>query len=155
MPHESPALIPHLVVDRAADAIEFYQRAFGFEEVHRMPMPDGKIMHAQLKLGDAVIFLVDEFPSPKPGISRSPKTLGGTSVTIHLNSNDVDAAFRRATDAGATAVMPPTDMFWGDRFAKIEDPFGHHWSIATHKEDIPFEEMQKRGLEAMARWNKK
>ena len=144
MPHESPALIPHLVVDRAADAIEFYQRAFGFEEVHRMPMPDGKIMHAQLKLGESVIFLVDEFPSPKPGLTRSPKTLGGTSVSIHLNSRDVDSAFKRAIAAGATEIMPPTDMFWGDRYTRLTDPFGHAWAMATHVEDVSMEEMTRR-----------
>ena len=150
MAHEVPALIPHLVVDRAADAIEFYKRAFGFEEIHRMPMPDGKIMHAQLKLGEAVIFLVDEFQAPpgKAGFTRSPKTLGGSTVTIHLASNDCDAAFKRAVGAGGTEVMPPTDMFWGDRFSKIGDPFGHEWSLAT-KISSPTPEEMAAGAAAM------
>lgn len=144
-------IIPYLCVDRAADAIEFYQRAFGFEEEHRMAMPGGKIGHAALVMGNAKVFLSDE--SPMSGV-KSPKQLGGTTVNIHLESADVDAAFERAVAAGAKAIFPPTDMFWGDRFCKVADPFGHMWSIATHKEDLTPAEMMRRGEEAMRQYVK-
>jgi PhnB protein len=137
-------IVPHLTLDRGVEAIDFYKRAFGFEEAHRMPGPGGKIMHCELRLGESVIFLADEFPE-MGGSCRSPKTLGGSTVTIHVESPDVDAAFARATQAGATAIMPPMDMFWGDRYCKLADPFGHHWSLSTHKEDLTHEEMKKRG----------
>jgi PhnB protein len=143
--------VPYLVVDRAAEAIEFYKRAFGFLETLRMPGPDGKVMHAALDLPGGGehggIYLADEFPMS--GACKSPKSLGGTTVTLHFVSVDVDAAFDRAVKAGATPLMPPTDMFWGDRYCKIADPFGHHWSIATHKEELSEEEMKRRGQDAM------
>jgi PhnB protein len=144
-------IVPHLSVTPAAEAIEFYKRAFGFEEVGRLHMM-GKVGHAELRLGDMVLFLADEFPGM--GGSQSPKTLGGTTVTIHLDSPDVDKAYDRAIKAGATALMPPADMFWGDRYGKLQDPFGHQWSIATHKEDVPPEDMQRRMDEAMKNWKK-
>jgi len=144
-------IIPFLCVDRAADAIEFYKRAFGFEEEHRMAMPGGKIGHASMVLGDAKIFLADE--SPMAG-AKSPKSLGGTTTSIHVDSPDVDASFKRAIAAGATSLFPPTDMFWGDRFCKVLDPFGHMWSIATHKEDLTPEEMTRRGEAAMKEFAK-
>ena len=142
----SHTLIPHLVVKGAAQAIDFYEKAFGAVEVIRMFMPDGKtLMHGQLKIGDSQLMLAEESPQM---CSKGPTTLGGTPVIIHMNVADVDAMFSRAVAAGATAKMPPTDMFWGDRYSKVTDPFGHEWSIATHKEDVPPEEMKKRG-EAM------
>ena len=144
-------MVPHLSVSPATEAIEFYKKAFGFEEIMRMPM-GGKIGHAELRLGDGVLFLADEYPQ---GGSKSPRTLGGTTVTIHIESPDVDKAYDRAIKAGATALMPPADMFWGDRYGTLKDPFGHQWSIATHKEDVPPAEMQRRMEEAMKNWKKK
>ena len=113
-----------------------------------MPSPDGRtVMHAELQIGDSILFLADEFPEMG---ARSPKALGGSPVTIHLYVADVDAVFNRAIQAGATAQMPPTDMFWGDRYGKLTDPFGHVWSVATHTEDVPPEEMAKRAQAAFA-----
>ena len=124
---------PYLTVKGAAQAIEFYKRAFGAQEVQRMNGPDGKtVMHAEIKIGDSIVMLADEFPQG----SRSPQTLGGTTAGIFLYVPDVDSAFKKAVDAGAKATMPPADMFWGDRFGKLADPFGHEWSMATHKEDL-------------------
>ena len=125
----------------AAAAIEFYKKAFGAEEIARMPGPKGSVMHAEIQIGDSRIMLNDEFPDfGKMG----PASIGGTPITIHLYVNDVDALFDRAVKAGATARMPVADMFWGDRYGQIEDPFGHHWSIATHKEDVSPEECMRR-----------
>jgi PhnB protein len=133
---------PYLMVRGAAQAIDFYQRAFGAEEVVRMPGPDGqKLVHAEIKLGDSFVFLGDEFPDMGGG---SPQTLGGTPVSLHLYVPDVDAAFNRAVAAGAQVQMPPTDMFWGDRYCKLTDPFGHVWGMATHTEDVTPAEMEKR-----------
>ena len=143
---------PYLTVKGGAQAVEFYKRAFGAQEGERMTGPDGKsVMHTELKIGDSMIMLSDELPQMG---SRSPETLGGTTGSIFLYVPDVDAAFKRAVDAGAKATMPPTDMFWGDRFAKLTDPFGHEWAMATHKEDLSHEEIRKRGAAAMAAMGK-
>jgi len=132
---------PHIVIKGAAQAIDFYKKAFGAEELFRMPGPDGQsIMHAEIKIGNGIVMICEEFPE----MCRSPKTLGGTPVTVHLYVEDADKAFDRAVKAGATASMPPSDMFWGDRYGKVTDPFGHEWSIATHKEDVTPEECGKR-----------
>lgn len=137
------AVTPHLVVDGAADAIDFYARAFGAEEACRMPADDGRrLMHAEIRINGAPIMLADDFPEYCGGKSRAPGTLGGTPVTIHLYVDDCDAWVRRAEQAGATVNMPPQDMFWGDRYASLTDPFGHQWSIATHLRDLTPEEMQ-------------
>src|SRR6266542_4248245 len=145
-------ITPHLVIRGAGDAIAFYQKAFGAEELMRMSGPDGKsVMHAELKIGDSVLFLADEFPGAP---SASPKKLGGTSVSVHLYVNDVDAWFNRAVAAGAQVAMPLMDMFWGDRFCKVMDPFGHEWSIAQHIEDVTPEECAKRSVEAMKQFCK-
>jgi len=139
---------PYLTVRNAADAIEFYTRAFGAQEVERMSGPDNKsIMHAELKIGDSIVMLSDEFPQ---GGTRAPQSLGGSTGSLFLYVPDVDAAFKRALDAGATVAMPLADMFWGDRFGKVSDPFGHVWGLATHKEDVTPEEMKKRGQAFMA-----
>ncbi len=139
-------IIPHLTLKGAAAAIDFYKKAFGAVELGRMPMPDGKLGHAHLMIGDSHLFLNDE---PQfPNCTKSPLTLGGNSVVIHVNVEDCDAVFNRAVAAGAQPTMPPTDMFWGDRYGQVTDPFGQRWSIATHKEDVTPEEMKKRG-EAM------
>src|SRR5262245_15040897 len=122
-------LTPYLVLRGAADAIEFYKRALGAVESYRMPMPDGsRLMHAQLRIGGSPIFVADEFPEMDTG-SHSPSALGGTTASIHLTVKDIDNAFKRAVDAGMTVVMPLADMFWGDRFGKLRDPFGHQWSM--------------------------
>jgi PhnB protein len=139
--HEN--LIPHLVCDPCSDAIEFYKKAFGAEEVGRMPEPDGRrIMHAAIRIGNCFVFLNDDFPETCGGKSQSPKGLKGTPVTIHHYVKDCDAAIKRAQDAGAKVVVPAEDMFWGDRYGIVEDPFGHRWAFATHIKDLTPDEMQ-------------
>lgn len=133
IPEGMHTVTPHLVCAGAADAIGFYVKAFGAVELGRMPGPDGKLMHAQVKIGDSILMLVDEMPEWG---ALGPKALKGTPVTIHLSVTDVDAAFAQAVAAGATAKMPPAEMFWGDRYGQVEDPFGHRWSIATHTRDL-------------------
>ncbi|WP_317205213.1 VOC family protein [Janthinobacterium sp.] len=140
IPEGMHSITPHLVIDGAADAIAFYKRAFGAVEAGRMAGPDGKLMHAMLRIGDSPLMLVDEFPQWG---SVGPKTLKGSPVTIHLYVEDADAVFAQALAAGATVKMPLQDMFWGDRYGVLDDPFGHHWSIATHVRDVSPEEMQK------------
>ena len=139
---------PYLTLSDAARAIDFYKRAFGAQVVVRMDGPGGKIGHAEIKIGDSIIMLSDEMPGAK---TRSPQSLGGTTSSVFLYFPDVDAAFKQATDAGAKPDLPPQDMFWGDRFGTVTDPFGHIWSMATHKEDVTPEEMKKRSAEAMAK----
>ena len=144
IPDGCHTITPHLVIKGAADAIEFYKQALGAEEVYNMPFPgpDGqtRIGHAELRIGDSLIFLADEFPDH--GVTGP--TDGKSPVTIHLYVPDVDAVYNRAIEAGATLTMPPTDMFWGDRYGKFVDPFGHHWAVATHTEDVTPEQMQER-----------
>ena len=132
-PEERPVgLVPHLVVSNAAAAIEFYKKAMGAEEVCRVPADDGKrLMHAQLRIGASVLFLCDDFPEYCGGKSETPTSLGGTTATIHQYVTDCDAAIARAAAAGATVRMPAQDMFWGDRYGQVTDPFGHRWSFAT------------------------
>jgi PhnB protein len=152
IPQGYHSVTPYLTVKGAAPAIEFYKRAFGAQEVERMPGPDGNsVMHAELKIGDSIVMLSDEFPQAG---TRSPQTLGGSTGYLFLYVPDVDAAFKRAVDAGAKATMPPADMFWGDRFGKVSDPFGHEWGLATHKEDLSPEEIRKRGQAEMAKMAK-
>jgi PhnB protein len=136
---------PYLTVRDAAAAIEFYKRAFGAKERGRMTSADGKVMHADVKIGDSHVFLADEFPGAD---TKSPAALGCSSVTLHLYFRNIDQAFARATDAGARATMAPADMFWGDRFAKVVDPFGHCWSLGQHQEDVSPREMTKRAAAA-------
>ena len=140
IPEGMHTVTPHLVCARAADAIEFYKKAFGAVELSRMPGPDGKVMHASFRIGDSVIMLNEE--NPQWG-AFGPKSLKGSPVTIHLYVENVDAVFEQAVRAGAKATMPVADMFWGDRYGKVEDPFGHHWSIGTHVRDASTEEMQE------------
>jgi PhnB protein len=131
---ETPPLTPYLTVDDANAAIAFYQRAFGAELHAKHPAPDGKkLMHAALTIRGALLMLCDDFPEMRGGVRQSPKALGGSPVTLHLDVEDVDAAFERATQAGATVTMPLADQFWGDRYGKLRDPFGHEWSLATRK----------------------
>lgn len=144
-------LIPHLVCDPCSEAIEFYKKAFGAEEIHRVPAPDGcRIMHAAIRIGNSFVFLVDDFPEFCGGKSSSPKALKGTPVMLHHYVANCDAAIKRAQDAGATVTMPAADMFWGDRYGVVTDPFGHTWSFATHVKDLTPEEMQKGMIEAFA-----
>jgi PhnB protein len=147
IPEGYSTLTPYLAVEDAASAIEFYQRAFDAKERVRMPGPGGAIMHAELEIGDSVLMLSDPFPQAS---TKPPKELGGTSVSLMLYVEDTDASYRQAIDAGATSLMEPDDMFWGDRFSSVQDPFGHSWTIATHVEDVSPEEMQKRSEEWMS-----
>lgn len=140
---------PYLVLNNASSAIDFYKRAFGAQEIMRMDTPQGKIGHAELKIGDSMIMVSDEMPGNAS--TRAPQSLGGTTVGIFLYLRDVDATFSQAVAAGAKVEMPLDDMFWGDRYGKVLDPFGHSWSLATHKEDVAPEEMGKRAKEAMAK----
>ncbi|CAN5520557.1 VOC family protein [soil metagenome] len=132
MSEQPRGIVPHLVVDNAAAAIDYYRKALGAEEVMRMPTDDGKeLMHAQIRVGESAVYLCDDFPEYHGGKSSTPKALGGTSVTIHRTIPDCYAAIKRCTDAGAKITMPATDMFWGDRYGKVTDPFGHLWSFST------------------------
>ena len=148
IPEGFRTVTPYLTLQNGARAIEFYTRALGAKELMRMETPDGKIGHAEIKIGDSVIMLADEMPQ---GSTRSPQSLGGTSAGIFLYVENADAFFDKAVSAGAKEVMRPTDMFWGDRFGSFTDPFGHSWSVATHKEDVSPDDMRKRGKEAMAK----
>lgn len=135
-------ITPYLTVRGADRAVAFYREAFGAEETYRMASPGGgTLLHAEVRIGDASIYLCDEFPDMG---AHSPEALGGSPVVIHLHVEDVDATFDRAVAAGATPLMPPADMFWGDRFAKLRDPFGHSWSLACPIEEVSQEEAQAR-----------
>lgn len=142
------SVTPHLICAGAADAIEFYKKAFGAEEMMRLPGPDGRLMHGAVRIGDSMVMLVDEMPEWG---ALGPKSLKGSPVTIHLMVEDVDAVFAQAVAAGATVKMPVADMFWGDRYGKVVDPFGHEWSIATHVRDLTPEEIAAAGREAMTK----
>jgi PhnB protein len=136
-----PALSPHLTVADAAAAIDFYGKAFDAAEVMRLPRPDGKLVHASVRINGFLVMLKDDFPEMSDGKSMTPPSLGGTPVTIHLTVPDVDAVFQRALDAGATAVVPLEDQFWGDRYGMVEDPFGHHWSLGQPVREVSHEEL--------------
>ena len=140
IPDGMHSVTPHLVCAGAADAIEFYKKAFGAVDLGRLAGPKGKLMHAAIRIGDSTVMLVDEMPEWG---AFGPKSLKGSPVTIHLYVQDVDASVARAVAAGAKITMPLDDMFWGDRYCKVEDPFGHHWSIATHIREVSPEEMQQ------------
>lgn len=144
-PSYAQTVTPYLIIKDCAKALELYKSAFGAEEVHRICAPDGKIMHAFLKFGDSNIYFCDEMGDPKCG--ASPSTLGNCHATMHIFVEDVDKAFQKAVDTGCTPFLPPTDMFWGDRYSSVRDPFGQVWSLATHKLDLSVEEMQKAGNE--------
>jgi uncharacterized glyoxalase superfamily protein PhnB len=146
VPEGLHTITPHLVIRAADKAIDFYKKAFGAEEngVHRTP--DGKVMHASLKIGDSHLYLADEFPGHLS--CASPQTLNGTTVTLNIYTENVDALFSRAVTAGATATMPLANQFWGDRYGQLKDPFGHSWGLAQHMEDVAPEEMERRGRAA-------
>ncbi len=146
IPDGYPRVTPYLFVEGAEAAIEFYGRIFGAQERMRMPAPDGRIGHAEIEIGDSVVMLADE--SPDVG-ALSPRTIGGSPMTLSVYVEDVDAVFEAALEAGATSVRPVENQFYGDRIGQFEDPFGHRWHVATHVEDVPPDEMEKRMAEAM------
>jgi PhnB protein len=136
-----PSVSPHLVVDDAAAAIDFYVKAFGATEYGRVPHPDGRLVHAALNVNGSMVMLNDDFPEMSDGKSTTPAALGGTPVTIHLQVTDVESAFQRAVDAGATVVAPLEDQFWGDRYGVIRDPFGHQWSLGQPVREVSMDEI--------------
>ena len=152
IPEGYHTLTPYLIIKNASEAIDFYKKAFGAEELFRMPGPDGKtVLHAELRIGDSPLMMSEACEN----MAFSPEKLGGTPVTVHMYVQDANATFERAVKAGATAKMPPQDMFWGDRFGKLTDPYGHEWSIAQHIEDVPPDEMAKRAQAFNEEWAKK
>ena len=151
IPEGHEGFVPHLVVNGAAEAIEFYKKAFGADEICRMPTPDGsKLMHAEIMVGGRPVYLADDFPEFCEGKSRTPGALGGSPVTIHRYVENCDTAIQQAADAGGNVTMPPMDMFWGDRYGQVKDPFGHIWSLATHIADPTPEEMAEAAKHAFA-----
>ena len=146
IPEGYHSVTPYLAVDDAASALEFYHRAFGARERMRMPAPGGKVGHAEIEIGGSCVMLADEYPDMG---FRNPKAIGGTPVTLHLYVEDVDAVARQAVAAGARELRPVQDQFYGDRSGTVEDPFGHVWHIATHKEDLSPSELKRRAEAAM------
>jgi PhnB protein len=143
MAEVQPAVVPHLVVDDAAAAIDFYVKAFDAVELGRIPGPDGKLIHAALNINGFTVMLNDDFPEMSGGKSMTPTSLGGTPVTIHLTVTDVDTKFQKALDAGATVIAPLEDQFWGDRYGVVRDPFGHQWSLGQPVREVSMEEIQQ------------
>ena len=152
IPEGHHAITPYLSIKGASDAIEFYKKAFGATEAMRLAQPDGRIGHAELQIGDSRIMLADEFPEMD---FRSPPSIGGSPVHLHMYVANVDAVVSRAVAAGAKIVRPVQDQFYGDRLGTVADPYGHVWHVSTHKEDLSTEEMAKRGAAAMAQFSKK
>lgn len=146
IPDGAHTVTPHLIIRDAAKAIDFYTKAFGAKELYRLQGADGKIMHAAIQIGDSQVYMADECPEYG---SHSPLEYKGTPVTLHLYFEDVDKAWDRATKAGAEIKMPLGDQFWGDRYGQVKDPFGHVWSLATHKEDLTPEQIKERGEKFM------
>jgi PhnB protein len=147
IPEGYPRVTPYLHVDGAAAAIEFYEKVLGAKERMRLPGPDDKLGHAELEIGNSVVMLADEYPDM--GV-LGPKSVGGTAVTLHVYVDDMDAVFQAALDAGASSRRELENRFYGDRVGEFEDPFGHRWSVATHVEDVPEDEMEKRAAEVMS-----
>ena len=147
IPDGSHSITPGLVVRGARKAIEYYKSVFGAKELSVMAGPDGKVMHAELQIGDSKFYIGDENPAWG---AIAPQTLGGSPVSLNIYTEDCDATFNRAVAAGAKPMMPLSDMFWGDRYGKVTDPFGHNWGISTHKEDVSDQEIEKRAREWMA-----
>jgi PhnB protein len=137
---------PYLIVKGAGEALEFYKKALGATEIMRMPGPDGRVMHAEIKIGNSILMLADENPAMN---ARGPKTLGGSPISIMLYVEDADSRFKQAVAAGAKVIRPLMDQFYGDRSGIVEDPFGHSWSISTHKEDVSPDEMERRAAAFM------
>jgi uncharacterized glyoxalase superfamily protein PhnB len=143
VPPQYGTATPHLIVSPCSDALEFYTKAFGAKVLMTMPGPEGRIMHAEMKIGDSIVMCSDEMDMPGSATRKTPKNAGATTGGVMLYLKDVDAFFERAVAAGATAVMPPADQFWGDRYGQIEDPFGHVWALATHLRDMTPKELKK------------
>jgi PhnB protein len=151
VPEGTHTITPHLVVNGASEALEFYKKAFGAQigGVHKTP--DGRVMHAEFKIGDSKLMLADEFPGMGMG---SPKTLGGSAVVLNLYMDGIDKVFEQAVKAGATVTMPLANQFWGDRYGQVKDPFGHTWALGQHVEDVSPEEMERRAREMFAKMPK-
>lgn len=152
IPEGFHSVTPSLIVRDAAKAIDFYKRALGAQELVRMPGPDGKIMHAEIKIGDSIVFLGEENPQMN---AKSPQTLGGCTGTLNVYVPNVDDVFKQAVSAGARETMPVADQFWGDRYGTFVDPFGYQWGIGTHKEDLNPAEMKQRSEEFFSAMAKK
>jgi len=149
-------ITPYLIVKGAAKALDFYKKAFGAKVITRCDCPEtGMLMHAELKIGDSMFMLSDECPGKEGKGTASPKTLKGVCVCLHLYVKNVDTSFNKAVKSGAKVTMPVADMFWGDRYGQIEDPFGHRWSLSTHKEDLSKKEIEKRAKEFFSSKKKK
>ena len=153
IPEGMHTITPHLVVRNAVEAVDFYRKALGAEVLGIHKTPEGRVMHAELKIGDSMLFLADEFPGM--GTCSSPQTLNGTCVTLNLYTSDVDRLFNQAVSAGAAVIMPLSNQFWGDRYGQLKDPFGHIWALGQHVEDVSREEMERRGREAFEQMRKK
>ena len=151
IPEGQHSITPHLVVSSGAAAVTFYKTAFGAEILGVHYTPDGKVMHAELKIGDSTLFLADEFPGMG---SPSPRTLGGSCVVLNLHSENVDRLFDQAVKAGAVVTMPLSNQFWGDRYGQLQDPFGHRWALGQRIENVSPEEMERRGREIFAQMAK-
>lgn len=149
VPEQYGSVTPSLTIRDCAEAIEFYERALGAEEISRAEGPGGSVWHAEIRVGDSIVMVNDEYPDQG---SVSPEALGGSPVSLWVYVEDVDAAFERAVEAGAEATMEPDDMFWGDRMCAIVDPYGHEWSLASRVEDLSREEMERRQAEALEEW---
>ncbi len=147
VPRNFRTVTPHLTIEGASEAIKFYKKAFGAKELGRMKTPDGRVMHAMIVIGNSVVMLNDAFPEWG---GKGAKALGGTPTAIHLYVDDADKTFKKAVKAGATVAVPMADMFWGDRYGMVTDPFGHRWAVATHKKDLSKAEMAKAAKAAMA-----
>jgi PhnB protein len=148
VPDGHRTVAPYLAIKNAASALEFYKKAFGAIETYKLIIPDGRVGHAEIRLGDSLIMIADEFPEFG---GKAPESLGGSPVSIHLYVEDVDAFVKKAVAAGARELKPVADQFYGDRSGQLQDPFGHLWWVATHKEDVAPEEMQKRVLALFAK----
>ena len=152
VPEGTHTITPHLVVRNATKALEFYQKAFGAEVKSVHHTPKGMVMHAELKIGDSKLMLADEFPEMG---SKAPESLGGSPVILNIYVEDVDSLFNRAVSAGAKVTMPLANQFWGDRYGSVVDPFGHHWALGTHVEDVAPEELERRSNALSAEMAKK
>jgi len=154
IPEGLHTITPHLVVRGGDQAIDFYKKAFGAQQVGSVfRRPDGKVMHAELRIGDSQLMLADEMP--RPGAPQSPQALGSSTVVLHIYVENVDQLFNQAVSAGAKVTMPLANQFWGDRYGQVSDPFGHHWALGQHVEDVSPEEMERRGKEMFAEMAKK
>jgi uncharacterized glyoxalase superfamily protein PhnB len=144
VPAQYGSATPHLIVSPCSEALDFYAKAFGAKILGKMEGPGGVMMHAEMKIGDSIVMLADEQPGmPGQSSRKTPKNAGATTGGVMLYVKDVDAVFERAVAAGGTAAMPPQDMFWGDRYGQIEDPYGHVWAVATHQRDVTMKEMKQ------------